>query len=64
MSQDDIGRPGVRGGAVSDRLLLDFDAFFLEHRLCGDLDGGATDERAWLACVACGARIERPVETS
>jgi hypothetical protein len=44
------------------RLLLDFDAFFLEHRRCGELDGGATDERAWLACVACGARIERPME--
>ena len=24
---------------MSDRLLLDFDAFFLEHRLCGDLNG-------------------------
>ena len=48
---------------MSERLLLDFDAFFLEHRLCGDLDGNATGERAWMACSACGARIERPVET-
>jgi hypothetical protein len=48
---------------VGYRLLLDLDAFFLEHRLCGDLDGDATDERAWLACIACGARIVRPVET-
>jgi hypothetical protein len=47
---------------VSDRLLLDLDAFFLEHRLCGDLDGDGTGERAWLACSACGARIERSVE--
>jgi len=47
---------------VSDQLLLDFDAFFLAHRLCGDLDGDATNEPAWLACVACGARIERPRE--
>jgi hypothetical protein len=46
------------------RLLLDVDAFFFEHRLCGDLDGGTTDERAWLACIACGARIERLVEAS
>ena len=46
---------------MSDRLLLDLDSFFLEHRLCGDLDGDATDECAWLACVACGARIVRPV---
>ena len=49
---------------MSDRLLLDFDAFFLEHRPCGDLDGGASNEHAWLACGACGARIERPAETS
>jgi len=46
---------------VSDRLLLDLDAFFLEHRLCGDLDGGMSKERAWLTCTACGARIVRQV---
>ena len=46
---------------MSDRLLLDFDAFFLEHRLCGDLDGDATDERVWLARLACDARIVREV---
>jgi hypothetical protein len=49
---------------VITRVLLDLDAFYLEHRLCGDLDGDAKGERAWLACLACGARIERPVETS
>jgi len=48
---------------VSDRLRRDFDAFFLAHRRCGDLEGGTSNERAWLACVACGARIERPVKT-
>jgi len=52
-----------RDDAVSERLLLDFDAFFLEHRRCGDLDGDATDERAWMACRGC-ARIERTVEIS
>jgi hypothetical protein len=46
---------------VSERLLVDLDAFF-PHRLCGDLDGDATDKRAWLACVACGARIVKPLE--
>jgi hypothetical protein len=49
---------------VITRVLLDLDAFYLELRLCGDLGGDATDERAWLACGACGARIERSVETS
>jgi len=28
-------------------LIRDFDAFFLGHRRCGDLDGGASRERAW-----------------
>jgi hypothetical protein len=45
------------------RLLLDLDAFYLEHRLCGDIDGDATDERAWMACGPCGAQIERQVDT-
>jgi hypothetical protein len=35
---------------LSERLLLDFDAFFLEHRLCGDLDGGTSDESGWRYC--------------
>jgi hypothetical protein len=34
---------------VSERLLRDLNAFFVEHRRCGDLDGDATDERVqWL----------------
>jgi hypothetical protein len=48
---------------VTERLLLDLDAFFLEHQQCGDLDGEGDDERVWMACGACGARIVRPVET-
>jgi hypothetical protein len=40
-------------------LLTELDAFFTEHRDCGDLDGDAKGERAWLACRACGARIEQ-----
>jgi hypothetical protein len=30
-----VGATNQRGHAVTERLLLDFDAFFLEHRLCG-----------------------------
>ena len=56
------GGPTKRWLKVKAEGLDRFDAFFLEHRLCGDLDGGTSDERAWLACVAYGARIERPVE--
>jgi hypothetical protein len=28
----------------------------------GDLESGVMDDRVWLACVVCGARIVRPVE--
>jgi hypothetical protein len=40
---------------VIKRLVLDLNAFFLEHGR-GGLDGGARDERAWLASVAYAAR--------
>jgi hypothetical protein len=42
---------------VSDRLLLDFDAIFLEHRLC-DLDAGVDGAVVWFVCD-CGARMAR-----
>jgi hypothetical protein len=38
----------------------ELDAFYLEHRACGDLRTGITNtapERVWLTC-SCGARIE------
>lgn len=46
-----------------DFLLSDFDAFFTEHRCCGDLDSGveqlAADlELVWMAC-SCGAVLRR-----
>ena len=41
-------------------LLLDLDAFYLEHRCCGELDAGVEGERVWMACE-CGARIGRRV---
>jgi len=46
---------------MCERMPLGFDAFFLEHRRCGDLDRSTSNERARLTCVACGARIERVV---
>ena len=38
------------------------DAFYLEHRRCGELDGGvdeAQDSQAygWFVCLTCDARI-------
>ena len=44
-------------------LETDLDAFFTDHRRCGEK--GDVDERpdgsavAWLACEACGVRIVR-----
>jgi len=38
----------------------DLDAFYLEQRRCGELDGGANGEWIWMAC-SCGAMIARPL---
>jgi hypothetical protein len=37
-------------------LLNDLDAFYLEHRRCGLLDGGLAGDRVWMTCE-CGAVI-------
>jgi len=42
------------------RLLRDLNAFFQEHRRCGELTSGADGGRVWMTC-ACGARIIRPL---
>jgi hypothetical protein len=47
---------------VSDRLLLDLDAFFLDHCLCGELDASVDGPVVWFACE-CGARIDRTVQS-
>jgi hypothetical protein len=38
--------------------LESLDAFYLEHRLCDNLDGGQEADRLWLARTACEVRIE------
>ena len=35
------------------------DAFYLEHRSCGDLDGRVERERVWMLCESCGATFVR-----
>ena len=42
-------------------LLAALDAFFQEHRRCGELAGGVDGERVWMACYF-GADIVHPVE--
>ena len=37
------------------------DAFYLEHRRCGELDAGVEDDRVWMS-RSCGAVITRPLE--
>ncbi len=37
-------------GAAMLMLLEDLDAFFQEHRRCGELDGGVEDGRVWMTC--------------
>jgi hypothetical protein len=55
----DLGRPSRRGVSVALRslpvsLLTDLDAFSLEHRYGGDLDGGVDGDIVRMACD-CGA---------
>jgi hypothetical protein len=42
----------------AERPLLDFDAFFLDHRRCGELDAGVDGAIVCIACD-CGARMAR-----
>jgi len=53
-----LARPRYAGPAMWT-LLDDLDAFYLEHRRCGELDGGAEGEHVWMACE-CGAALARP----
>src|SRR5678816_4539054 len=53
------GRPEIGSPAVT--LLADLDAFFQEHRRCGDLDSAVEDDRVWMSCT-CGAVISRTLE--
>jgi len=48
---DGDGSPRPRYAvAVMAMLLDDLDAFYVEHRRCGELDGGVEGERVWIAC--------------
>jgi hypothetical protein len=39
-------------------LLTELDAFYTDHRLCGDLDSGVDGPIVWIACP-CGASMAR-----
>ena len=39
-------------------MLTDLDAFYLDHRRCGELEAGIDGAVVWIAC-ACGPRIAR-----
>jgi hypothetical protein len=41
-------------------LLTELDAFFQEHRRCGDPAGGVEGDRVWMTC-SCGAVLVRVV---
>jgi hypothetical protein len=46
----------VGPGPVS--LLTELDAFFTDHRLCGEVDAGVDWPIVWIACP-CGASMAR-----
>jgi hypothetical protein len=41
-------------------LLYALDAFYQEHRRCGDLDGGVEGDPVWMTCT-CGVVLVRVV---
>jgi hypothetical protein len=45
-------------------LLADLDAFYLEHRRCGELNAEISEgEPGWVVMVCtCGAELVRPIE--
>ena len=47
--------PARRHRPLTVALLDDFDAFYAEHRRCGELDAGVDGDRVWMACSTCGA---------
>ena len=42
-------------------LLTELDAFYVDHRRCGDLDAGVDGPMVWMACD-CGASMARRVK--
>jgi hypothetical protein len=42
-------------------LLTELDAFYTEHRRCGELEAGVEGPVIWIACE-CGASMARPVD--
>jgi hypothetical protein len=42
-------------------LLAELDAFFVDHRRCGDLDAGVDGQTVWIACP-CGGSMARRVD--
>jgi len=42
-------------------LLDDLNAFFQEHRRCGEMESGVDEGRVWMACDGCGAVLSRLV---
>ena len=50
--------PAPCGRFPAGSLLTELDAFYLEHRRCGELDAGGDWPIMWIACP-CGASMAR-----
>jgi hypothetical protein len=42
-------------------LLTELDAFFTDHRRCGDLDGGVDGPIVWMACEGASEHVRPDV---
>ena len=47
---------------LPDILSEALDAFYMEHRRCGEVDTGVEDGRVWMTCDGCGASLFRVIE--
>jgi hypothetical protein len=55
----------MESGKIHSQVHLAFvlevlDAFYLEHRRCGELDGGVDEDCVWLACPTCRTSVAHP----
>ena len=56
-----MASPGAPDPRELSHILTGLAACLQEHRWCGELDGGADEERIWMTCT-CGAAISRSLE--
>jgi hypothetical protein len=50
MSSPPLRTPAPCGRLAAVSLLTELDAFYLDHRRCGELEAGVDERAVWIAC--------------